>query len=400
MSAEFLRRLSRACAAFLVIFGLFASTPARADFLTEAENKIDDAGIFPYKFSELRDVLATCETETGKADTEIAACVEALANSKAGQDTGVPSWLPRMIQAYIDIRNKDFEQLVKDVGPAIACAVAQIITGGVDVCGILSDFVSLIPGAQKALNDRVNHIFDDVGGLNNKPDPRAGVGNGGAPTSNYRTVDACPKPDVAIPADTYPDGSVYPSCDCPAHTVMMNFDGTPITPQKGLTGRYFTCKSQCPSGQILQNGSCIPLNSGYGVSCPYGQKASTNNQSCVPVCQLPNTKLYKVCGVDICLGVADHAKLSAKVNPVCQHGPATCSVTVSSPVIDGASAMDRFGAFCPTGGVVSHGPGTTPTCPAGQHAPLGGQCRACQPGYSWRVEAGKCVKGAPEGAVQ
>ena len=168
-----LRRWIKAVIGIIAALALQLTTalPAQADSFSDVVKVmkvIDEVapGVLPFTaqdVQQLHDLLVNCAA-VGNTD-DVVGCIEAAAASDAGQNAGVPSWLPQMINVYFDIEHHDYWGLVADAGEAVACAAAELITG-VDVCGAIKAIVDAakdIANAAVTVTDAVAEFFSDLG---------------------------------------------------------------------------------------------------------------------------------------------------------------------------------------------------------------------------------------------
>jgi hypothetical protein len=148
------RWLQTACAAWLAALALLA-TPAHAQNVDATLNKVETflgytdkaaPGQLPVsqaEFKQYRAVFKACVASNDADDAIL--CADAFFDTPAGKEVAqeLPSWAPMVLDIYMDIRNDDFWGLARDVGMAAACIGAQVITGGVDVCGVLQALVDM-----------------------------------------------------------------------------------------------------------------------------------------------------------------------------------------------------------------------------------------------------------------
>jgi hypothetical protein len=125
---------------------LLIGTPAHADAIDDAASVLDAIhlaapGALPFdgdKLRHYRDLIVSCGSSSSADD--VLACVDEAAKSDVGQ-AEIPEWLPQMIDVYFDIEHKDFWGLLEDTGKDAACAAAQLVAGGVEVCGAVNQLV-------------------------------------------------------------------------------------------------------------------------------------------------------------------------------------------------------------------------------------------------------------------
>jgi len=177
---------------------------------------------------------ATCANALDVADSPAVKQLGSIANLDA-------------VSSYLDcgcaVANSGIAQKIKNIAADMeSCANTvdprAIIWGGLQQAG-------------KALG------LDTLWGLEPPgPDPRAGVGNGGAPVTDMQPFSTCGVTGVDIAGFQPGDGYVYPSCNCPAPTAPKDGDGHWWYPHTGLSGLTFKCMAHCDPGQALQNGKC------------------------------------------------------------------------------------------------------------------------------------------------
>lgn len=136
-----------------------------------------------------------------------------------------------------------------------ACAVVNSgvakklvkITGLIADCGSTFDPADVYGAGVNLASGAVDGLGGALGLGGSAHDPRAGVGNGGAPTSFY----VCGQVGVWF-ADTAPGGG----CACPGST-------RPEWGMGQLKGKK-RCVGDCPQGQISSGGACMPCTGGGG----------------------------------------------------------------------------------------------------------------------------------------
>jgi len=167
------RRLFAARTALIALcFAMLAlSTPtASADSIDDVAAVLDiiskgAPGQLPFTGKDLlfyRDLIQKCGGSSNADDVIV--CADAISKSDAGQQAGVPSWFPKMLDIYFDIKAPDYWGLVKDGGTAVACATGELLTGGVDICGaikVLLDAANAVAEAAIA----VAQFIEDVGAV-------------------------------------------------------------------------------------------------------------------------------------------------------------------------------------------------------------------------------------------
>lgn len=126
-------------------------------------NKVPD-GALPFSANEFvtyKDLIKSCE-KAGNFDQMILCIDNAAKDQKIADAAGVPSWFPQMLDVYFDIKKKDYWGLLSDAGEAVACAAAEVLAGGFDICGVIKDLIK----TAKALADAaeaVGKFFSDLG---------------------------------------------------------------------------------------------------------------------------------------------------------------------------------------------------------------------------------------------
>jgi len=279
-----------------------------------------------------------------------------------------------VVSEYLDcgcaVANSGIAQKIKDITSDMeSCAGTlnprDIVYGGLQKAG-------------KALG------YDTLWGLEQPgPDPRAGVGNGGAPTSDFGSLPTCTKLGVDIEGMQIGDGYFYPSCNCPAPASVWT-SGHRFILGEALIGRYFKCMAACGPGQALQNGKC-----GF---CP-----SLG----------PNSENYPNAARTQCVGLG----WGQVINP-CKswqgwQGGNTCVDKCPGKIYQGGACVscpkdhqphDNICQACPAG---SHGDGEfctggfpLPGCGPGQinDPAQGGQCSACPAGTEPNAAGDQCLQ--------
>ncbi len=112
--------------------------------------KLEDANVsLPVKSAQVKESKAFIKClENANNDLDTAHCIDDFEKTDVGKQsagqTGVPSWVFDMLDAYIMFREKDYWGLVAKFGKAAVCIIAQVLTGGgVDVCGLIEELVAL-----------------------------------------------------------------------------------------------------------------------------------------------------------------------------------------------------------------------------------------------------------------
>jgi hypothetical protein len=161
----------RSLFALLLVLNLTAAPLARmahADTFDDIATLVDDingasGGALPFTGAQMRaykDMIVSCSASSGSDD--VVACIETLAASDAGQSAGIPSWFPQMLNVYFDLEHKDYWGLLEDTSLAVACAAAQFLAFGVDVCGAIEELVNAAKDVLSAA-EAIGQFFADIG---------------------------------------------------------------------------------------------------------------------------------------------------------------------------------------------------------------------------------------------
>lgn len=156
------------------LFALMLAAPAaHADSVDDAAAVLDKINSvvpkgtpdgLPFDGNDLRfyhGLIKQCENAPD-ADAVIA-CIDEWSKSSAGQQAGIPSWFPQMLDIYFDIEAPDYWGLLEDGGEAVACATGTILTGGVDVCGAIKELIDAAKDVIAAAA-AVGQFIADLGG--------------------------------------------------------------------------------------------------------------------------------------------------------------------------------------------------------------------------------------------
>ena len=163
------RRAVRIAAVTVAMLALLVPGSApRADlgFVYDVESAIDATGELPFKLVEINDLMTGCETG------DPVSCADSVANSSEAKSMGADD-TAKAFAIYFDIKGQNYWGLVEDAGEIAACAVASLFTGGVPVCGLLSDIADAaeaVYGDAKAvvqfladLGESISDAVKDVG---------------------------------------------------------------------------------------------------------------------------------------------------------------------------------------------------------------------------------------------
>jgi hypothetical protein len=112
----------------------------KAKFDATCRPLLQQAGVDVGKIDEVYSIAGRCSNADDVDD--FIYCADTLLDSSIVEsaDIGVPTWVNSLFDIYIDIDQKDYWGLVKDVGATVACAVANYFLGA-DVCAFLDDIV-------------------------------------------------------------------------------------------------------------------------------------------------------------------------------------------------------------------------------------------------------------------
>lgn len=77
----------------------------------------------------------------------------------------LPSWVDDLLDLYVAIVHDDFWGIVENLGQAAVCIVAQVILGGVDLCGALEDLYEFAKSAYASAKDFWEDVKSFVEGL-------------------------------------------------------------------------------------------------------------------------------------------------------------------------------------------------------------------------------------------
>ena len=132
----------------------------KAKFDATCRPLLQQAGVDVGKVDEVYGIAGRC----GNADDvdDFIYCADTLLDSSIAKDAQltVPTWVNSLFDVYVDIDQKDYWGLVKDVGSTIACAVANYFIGA-DVCAFLDDiaeFAGDVKDGAVAIGGAVNNF--------------------------------------------------------------------------------------------------------------------------------------------------------------------------------------------------------------------------------------------------
>jgi hypothetical protein len=152
----------------LVLHITLTLAPAQAQSLDDIANVLDkinglSAGALPFSGDDLRkyrDLISGCASASSSDD--VVACVETASASDLGQQAGIPSWFPEMLEVYFDLEHQDYWGLLEDAGEAAACAAAQVLAFGLDVCAAIQELIAAAKAVASAA-EAIGEFFEDLG---------------------------------------------------------------------------------------------------------------------------------------------------------------------------------------------------------------------------------------------
>ncbi len=112
---------------------MFGSTDARAISIQDLESAIDDTHSLPYSLVKFDKGFQNCDPDSD----DVTACADFIA--PIAESSGIDkSYVYDAAKIYMDLKHKDYWQLLSDAGKTAACAVAQLISE-IPICGIAGD---------------------------------------------------------------------------------------------------------------------------------------------------------------------------------------------------------------------------------------------------------------------
>jgi hypothetical protein len=149
-----------------VLASLLPIGAAHADAIDDMAWVMDHvpAGTLPFSGNEVRkyrSLIEQCQA-AGNFDQVVGCIDNAAKDPQIGDAAGIPSWFPLMLDIYFDIKKGEYWSLLADAGEAVACVAAQIIAGGLDVCGVIKDLIATAK-ALAAAAAAVGKFFADLG---------------------------------------------------------------------------------------------------------------------------------------------------------------------------------------------------------------------------------------------
>jgi len=176
----------------LLVLSVFQVPSARADFIDDfanllitIENYSGPISWLPVSGHDIKDSkgLINCLGSAGN-DVAVLLCIDDYRNTPVGQQISqqseIPSWVWDLLDTYIAFRVGDFWELVIRLGKAAMCIIAQVVSGGVDICGAIE---ALIEFGKQMLDaaTAVAQFFADLGAAvwNTVKDVGCALGLGG-----------------------------------------------------------------------------------------------------------------------------------------------------------------------------------------------------------------------------
>jgi hypothetical protein len=119
---------------------------------------------YPTKEGQEAAALVKMCSAVGTVDDAIV-CAHALLDSSFAAELGVtlPSWVESLFDIYMDIKTKDYINLIYHVGATVACIVANVLTG-FDVCGLFGAIADLAGAIYEGAAAVVEFFSDLLGG--------------------------------------------------------------------------------------------------------------------------------------------------------------------------------------------------------------------------------------------
>ena len=232
--------------------------------------------------------------------------------------------------------------------------------------------------------------FSTLWGLeSNAPNKNAGVGNGGAPTSESFLLNTCPIGQTLAGKKFEAFGSYAPACFCPPPTqvfsggVYQQQQGNVVTIGPGYSvgglpnnGTTFVCAAPCPAGLFWENGTCkaCPDLGSNGSSGPNASHTACIGGMTVAPC--PQGKVRSTPG-GACHQPCSGGQSWSEQNNACVSPTGFC---------DGGQIINGVCHHCQLGGPNGMGNDAcnpTSQCPAGQQ--WNAATKICQSSGSGRV---------------
>jgi len=96
--------------------------------------------------------LFSCIADGG----DVLVCIQQHKDTEVGQrmtENGVPGWFWDFIEVYIAWKEGSFTGVIEHLGPAAACLVMQFVSGGVDLCGLITEVIDLAKNAAAVIGE-------------------------------------------------------------------------------------------------------------------------------------------------------------------------------------------------------------------------------------------------------
>jgi hypothetical protein len=107
-----------------------------------------------------------CMADAGDDDVAQVGCFAKLEGTQLESSIGIgniPSWFYQLLDMYVAFRTNDYWGVVKYVGTAAVCIVAQMMAGGaIDVCGLVKELVEIAKGLLDA-GVAIGKFIADIG---------------------------------------------------------------------------------------------------------------------------------------------------------------------------------------------------------------------------------------------
>lgn len=161
-----MKRLFSLLCFLLFTCGIFASSNALADAVDDTAKILDHVppGSLPFTGNDVRTykaLIVNCESASDF--DQVLQCVDNAAKDDAiAENAEIPSWFPTLLDVYFDIKNHDYWSLLADAGEVVACAAAQILADGFDVCGLIKDILETAKKIAETA-EAVGKFFADLG---------------------------------------------------------------------------------------------------------------------------------------------------------------------------------------------------------------------------------------------
>src|SRR5262249_41969075 len=131
------------------------------------ENHVNPLPVSASDIQNSKELFECLDEASGKNDVAVAQCIDTYKDTPVGQKAfgaaGLPSWFWDLLDLYIDLRQEDYWGVVAHLGEAAVCIAAQVMSGGVDLCGAIQEVVEM---AKKLLStgEALVEFIEDLGG--------------------------------------------------------------------------------------------------------------------------------------------------------------------------------------------------------------------------------------------